>query len=537
MFDLYINYLKYLLIFLACPTATNTSSAIILNPELNPSLPIGINYTDITINNLNSQIEKIKKSNEIEIAKIKADNSAEILKLNQLRIEEKKLLKDDVNRIYNQYAEIHYVIDGFFNQIDSEFRNSFNQVDNYNLRKNSNIQIEKSEKSGNSKRNKERNLQITNLQSPPIYNSLYHNDETRKLFIKTFLYFYFDKRFPKYINYFSQKKPTSISLSETQIIKTNNYPSMPFRIKSENYSESLKPKDLNKTLESKQKIKNDKKNEKKAQNNLRNLESNPLSLNISNSTTPTITTTTILNENISFQQKMQTIFSSYKFPKMMIIHRGVEVNSRNENPVNFIYNFDVLDYLDPITGNPNVYDVFLQKVDIFVDYGGFIFPIEPKKVEFIIVNKIEKNQLDSLSNSGAYLSFKLFSDSKQIYVKYTSFNSVLETFGSFYAIFTLLAFILTSFFRQVFFNMRLTNSIFKFIDNSPNSEFYIKNDIRNFILNKENNNSKEKSQIKSKESIGNSKNSIKLNNDRNNEDNEAWNKLRKINKLDDKCIF
>ena len=187
-------------------------------------------------------------------------------------------------------------------------------------------------------------------------------------------------------------------------------------------------------------------------------------------------------DSLSFQQKMQTIFTSYKFPKMMVIHRDVEVNSRNENPINFIYNFDVLDYLDPITGNPNVFDVYLQKVEIFVDYGGFLFPSEPSKIEFVVVNKIVKNQMDSLSNSGAYLSYKLFSDSKQIFVKYTSITDVLEVFGSFYAIFTLLAQVLSSLFKEVFFNMRLTSSIFKFVENIPGD----KNDLGDFILNKEN---------------------------------------------------
>merc|ERR1711957_791681 len=105
-------------------------------------------------------------------------------------------------------------------------------------------------------------------------------------------------------------------------------------------------------------------------------------------------------DGLSFQEKMQTIFTSYKFPKMMVVHRGVEVSSRNKNPINFIYNFDVLDYLDPITGNPNVFDVYLQKYQIFVDYGGFLFAAEPKLIEFVVVNKIVKNQMDSLSNSG-----------------------------------------------------------------------------------------------------------------------------------------
>jgi len=170
--------------------------------------------------------------------------------------------------------------------------------------------------------------------------------------------------------------------------------------------------------------------------------------------------------NKTVYDTMKTVFDSYKFPKMMIIHRGVEVASASQKVINFVYHLEVLDYLDPLTGNPNVFDVYLQKYQVIVDTGA-LFSSSPNMVEFIVVNKIEKNSFDSIQNSGAYISYKLFSDSQQIYVKYVSFTDVLGVFGGFYSIFSLFAAILSGLYNELFLEKKLISSVFKFIDNKP----------------------------------------------------------------------
>ncbi len=170
--------------------------------------------------------------------------------------------------------------------------------------------------------------------------------------------------------------------------------------------------------------------------------------------------------NKTVYDMMKTVFYEYKFPKMMIIHRGVEVSTASKNVVNFVYHLDILDYLDPLTGNPNVFDVYLQKYQVIVDNGA-MFSSTPNLVEFIVVNKIEKNSFDSLQNSGAYISYKLYSDSHKIYVKYVSFTDVLGVFGSFYSIFSLFAGILSGLYNELFLERKLISSVFRFIANKP----------------------------------------------------------------------
>ena len=165
---------------------------------------------------------------------------------------------------------------------------------------------------------------------------------------------------------------------------------------------------------------------------------------------------------------------------MLVMHRGVEVSTASSNVINFVYNLDVLDYLDPLTGNPNVFDVYLQKYQVIVDYGA-LFGSSPKVIEFVVVNKIVKNSFDSLQNTGAYLTYKLYSDSLKIYVKYVSFTDVLGIFGSFYSIFSLFAGILSSLYNEIFLDKKLIDSVFKFIKNTPDNK-----DLESFIFSNKN---------------------------------------------------
>ena len=184
----------------------------------------------------------------------------------------------------------------------------------------------------------------------------------------------------------------------------------------------------------------------------------------------------------AFKNQMELVFDSFKFPKMLLMHRGVEVNSRSDPHINFVYHFDTLDYLDPITGNPNVYDIYLEKNQIFIEHGTFLFSSEPQIIEFIRISKIEKNNLDSLDSDGAYISFKFISDTKQIHLIYTGFGDFLGVYGSFYAIFVLVAILLSRIYREAFFNQNLITSVFKFVQTTPEE----KHDFRNFIFNERN---------------------------------------------------
>merc|ERR1711957_804881 len=93
----------------------------------------------------------------------------------------------------------------------------------------------------------------------------------------------------QYKTFFDAKKVDTLSLSDTPVL--TSLPATSFKTPAELAAETAEAAAQGNSSSSGGK-------------NLRNLQ-----------------TTT---EGLSFQQKMQTIFTSYKFPKMMIVHRSVE---------------------------------------------------------------------------------------------------------------------------------------------------------------------------------------------------------------------
>jgi len=183
-----------------------------------------------------------------------------------------------------------------------------------------------------------------------------------------------------------------------------------------------------------------------------------------------------------FKNQMEAVFDTFRFPKMLIMHRNVEVNSRSDPHINFVYHFETLDYYDSLTGNPNVFDIYLEKYQIFIEQGCFLFCSEPKIIEFLVIAKIQKNELDSIDSDGAHISFKLVSDTKQIHLVYTGFADFLGVYGSFYATFVIAAAVLSSIYKEIFFNQVLINSVFRFVETSPAE----KHEFKNFIINERN---------------------------------------------------
>jgi hypothetical protein len=163
------------------------------------------------------------------------------------------------------------------------------------------------------------------------------------------------------------------------------------------------------------------------------------------------------------------VFPSNKFPKMLFLHRSIEISTKKTDTndiVNQVYYLDIVDYKDPLTSNPMVYNIYIQKYIVSVDRGA-LFGGGEEPQSFLVVKSIEKNNIDSIVRGGAYLSYKIYGDALVINVKYTSFTDVLGTFGSFYSIFSLLAGILSGLYNEIFLTRKIINAIFKFVDNQP----------------------------------------------------------------------
>lgn len=225
------------------------------------------------------------------------------------------------------------------------------------------------------------------------------------------------------------------------------------------------------------------------------LNTNPLRILSSSHKSPSLrdlSTVTLSGSNLAFYNDLISIFNSNLYPKMLILHRSVQINTGNSaNITNFIYNLEVLDYKDSITGNPIVYDVYVQKYSVIIDKGSllsFTSSSSNNTIDFLVVESIQKNTFDSLTNDGAYLTFKLYSDTNQITIQYVTLTDFLGTFGSFYSILSLIASILSSIYNGFFLKRDMINSIFRFIDNDPdpiakyNKKQQVK-DVKDFYMN------------------------------------------------------
>jgi hypothetical protein len=164
-------------------------------------------------------------------------------------------------------------------------------------------------------------------------------------------------------------------------------------------------------------------------------------------------------------------FKANRFPKMLLLHRSIEINTANiEKITKEVFFMEVLDYTDQLLGTPVVYDVYIQKYIINIDTASifsFMSSNANAQQEVMVISKIEKNSFDSISNDGAYLNFKFNSDAFTFNVKYVGISDVLGVFGSFYTTFALLAGILASLYNEIFLRRDMILSIFKFIENDP----------------------------------------------------------------------
>lgn len=174
----------------------------------------------------------------------------------------------------------------------------------------------------------------------------------------------------------------------------------------------------------------------------------------------------------SIQPTYNAIINKFKgnlFPKMLLLHRSIEINTANiEKITKEVFFMDVLDYTDALLGSPIVYDIYIQKYIVNVDTGSllsFLSTDSSNNQEIMVISKIEKNSFDSINNNGAYLNFKYNSDEFTFNVTYVSLTSVLGVFGSFYSSFTLLAGIIAGLYNEIYLKRDMIDSIFKFIEN------------------------------------------------------------------------
>jgi hypothetical protein len=157
-----------------------------------------------------------------------------------------------------------------------------------------------------------------------------------------------------------------------------------------------------------------------------------------------------------------------KFPKILLIHRDMEINQsgKSSNIGTNVYKLKILDYKEPILDNPYLYDVNVKQISLKIVKQGFLTSTE-SSLSYLSIDSITPNKLSSSENDGAYLSFKLMSDSLTITVTYVAFTDFLGDFGAYFATTEMLAAVVASLFSEHFLKKRMVNSLFKFVMNEP----------------------------------------------------------------------
>ena len=170
----------------------------------------------------------------------------------------------------------------------------------------------------------------------------------------------------------------------------------------------------------------------------------------------------------SFLQKI----NANRFPKMLLLERDFKVNphadqTKGEPVFENIFKLRVLDFLDVLTGNPKIYNIYVQENEIEIVTKSNIISSQIKLIRILTIFKIEENTIDaSQKKEGSSLSFKSVASIPKIRIKFTLFSDWLGALGAYITICGVVATLAMSFFKDVILDSKIMHSTFKFIDNN-----------------------------------------------------------------------
>lgn len=166
--------------------------------------------------------------------------------------------------------------------------------------------------------------------------------------------------------------------------------------------------------------------------------------------------------NSTLQSSLKMIHEKNQFPKILLLTKNLQITPQGKTLLTILYEMNILDYYDQLSGIPIDYNIYVQNITVIVTKTKFIIPRQ-KKTTVLIVNKIERNTLDTSDRTSIGFNFKVYSDTKIITVVYTSFENVLEVFGSFFAVFSLFATITSELYNDIFYKKAMVNELFTFV--------------------------------------------------------------------------
>ena len=174
---------------------------------------------------------------------------------------------------------------------------------------------------------------------------------------------------------------------------------------------------------------------------------------------------------------LRNITSQNSYPKLLVIYRDITLNDNNAG---FIYYLSTLDYKDKLTSSPISYDFYIYETKIKIYQTKFLFPVISTTSYFSIRNIVINNL--STARTSANINFKVYPQRILIEIKYTSFNDILASFGSFFSVFSLLSSLISKIYSGFYFDADLVNGIFKFNTLYENFESKKERNYQNFVL-------------------------------------------------------
>ena len=160
------------------------------------------------------------------------------------------------------------------------------------------------------------------------------------------------------------------------------------------------------------------------------------------------------------------------------ITKNIQITPNKDNILTLIHDMNILDYYDKFTGIPMSYNIYIQNITIIIDSTTFIVP-KTETTTYLVINNIEQNKLDTSNRKSIKFNFKVYPNTKIFTVKYTSFENVLETFGSFFSVFSLIASIISNLYNNHYYKQAMVNSVFNFVHYSASNYKILKDDKEN----------------------------------------------------------
>lgn len=176
-------------------------------------------------------------------------------------------------------------------------------------------------------------------------------------------------------------------------------------------------------------------------------------------------------QSLQIDSIMMEKINRFRFPKILFIHRSFQINPNaevmeNEPLYENVFNLNILDYRDLITGNPKSYNIFIQQTIIEITKPYYFFSSTTETNTILKVYSIEEDSISSDLNEGAIFSFKAVSEIPKISITFLLFKDWLSEFGSFSTVLALINTILASFYNDNLLKSKIINSLFKFIENN-----------------------------------------------------------------------